>query len=177
MSNKTKHFLVLSCLALCATAWAESTADNLSRIEAETLILKAQEKQIQVRAQIADRESEIVSKQIASGHASRFAEAPVVRGVEGIGNNLYASLYLENGSSVDVRSGETLSNGMKIVSIRANEVIVENRNKRRMRLAPAVPVAPATAVSAASPAYPVYPGEMVGLPPMAPGAKTVGAAR
>ncbi|WP_158229195.1 type IV pilus biogenesis protein PilP [Collimonas sp. PA-H2] len=169
-----KRFLVISCLVLPGAVQADSIADSLSRIEAETLILKAQEKQIQVKAQIADREAEIASKQLASGRASRSATLtdPTVKGVEGIGRNLVASLLLENGSSIDVKAGETLANGMRIVSIRSNEVIAETQGRRRVRLAPAAPQAPAGAT-----AYPAYPTAMVALPPLAPMTPAKGAAR
>ena len=174
MPNKMKRFLVISCLALPGAAQADSTADSLSRIEAETLILKAQEKQIQVKAQIADREAEIASKQLASGRSGRSAilTDPTVKGVEGIGPNLVASLLLENGVSIDVKAGETLANGMRIVSIRSTEVIAETPGRRRVRLAPTAPQAPAGAT-----AYPAYPTAMVALPPLAPMTPAKGAAR
>ncbi|MFC5474051.1 type IV pilus biogenesis protein PilP [Paraherbaspirillum soli] len=167
MRNSTLKLIFLSCLAAAGSARAESTADNLSRIEAETLILKAQERQIQVKAQIAAKEAEIAAKQNENNKVSRSAGPgdPVIRAIEGIGNTLYATLSLDNGSTVDVRSGAMLPNGMKVISIRQNEVIVQagSKDKRQIRLALFAPLA-----AGSTAAYPNYSGATVSLPPLPP---------
>jgi len=169
MRNSSLKLIFLSCLAAAGSARADSTADSLTRIEAETLILKAQERQIQVKAQIAARQAEIASRQIESDKVSRNAGPgdPVIRAIEGIGNTLYATLALDNGSMVDVRSGSTLPNGMTVLSIRQNEVMVQagGKDKRQIRLALFAPLAAGNAGAAA---YPNYPGATVALPPLQP---------
>ncbi|AIY39640.1 putative exported protein [Collimonas arenae] len=178
MRNNSLKLIFLSCLAAAGNARADSTADNLTRIEAETLILKAQERQIQVKAQIAAREAEIASRQSESDKVGRNAGPgdPVIRAIEGIGNTLYATLALDNGSTVDVRSGSTLPNGMKVLSIRQNEVIVQSgqRDKRQIRLALFAPLA---AGNGGNTIYPSYPGATVALPPLQPALPSKGAAQ
>lgn len=159
MQNKLGFFLVLSCAALSGVATAESASDTLTRVEAETLILKAREKQLEVQASIVAKQNDIAAKQAMKDHMTQNAVVgdPLIRAVEGIGKSTYATLELSNGNLIDAQVGDVLSNGMKIVSIRSNEVIVE-RNKKRTRL---------SASSHGSSAFnPSYPSSGVNLPPL-----------
>lgn len=142
MRNRTKHLLAIVCAGITSTALAQSAIDNLAKIEEETLILKAREKQLAIKAQIAAKEAELATKNL---DASRFQQspedAPVILSIEGIGKNLHATLQMRNGSTMDVSSGDILPNGMKVVSIRSNEVMVETAKTRRLRLATGAPAA------------------------------------
>lgn len=162
MRNKPKTlfkplFAAVSIL-VAGAALADSTADRLTRIEAETLVLKAREKQLAVQAQIAAKEAEIASKQAESNHLARIASAgdPVIRSVEGIGRTVYATLQLDNGSTVDAKVGDILPNGMKVVAINPNEVIVETPKRKRIRLS--------TGTAAARPYTAAYTGGAMAYP-------------
>ncbi len=120
--------LVLAFTPADATA-NEPTVDNLTRLEAETSVLKARAKKLEVQAQIATRQAEL-----AKLTAPAVMGDPTVRSVEGIGRQVYATLQLENGSTLDVKVGDVLPNGMKIESISPNAVVVEKLGKRRFRL-------------------------------------------
>jgi type IV pilus biogenesis protein PilP len=139
MQSKFIGLALLAGLTLSGTAFAESTADSLTRIEAETLLLKAREKQLDVQAKILAKQQEIAARQTENDPQVRTAAAgaPVIQSVEGIGRSLYATLQLANGSFVDVQVGDVLPNGMKVVSIRPNEVIAATGNKQRVRLSTA----------------------------------------
>jgi type IV pilus biogenesis protein PilP len=162
MQNCLKHFILLSGLALSGAACAESASDNLTRIETETLVLKAREKQLDVQAKIIARQSEIASKQAESERLTQSAAigSPVIVSIEGLGKVMFATLQLDNGNTVDVQAGDVLSNGMKVMSVRQNEVIIETVKKKRMRLA-AVSHAPATFDAS-------FPSAGLRLPPLAP---------
>lgn len=139
MQNNLKPFFVLLGMFFSATVLAESTTiDDLTKIEAETLVLKAREKQLNVQAQIASKQAEIASKQADADRLMHTGTAsvddPIIRSIEGIGKALYATLELDNGHTVDVKIGDILPNGMRIASIRSNEVVVELKDKRRIRL-------------------------------------------
>jgi len=144
MRNSLKLIVVCACIAAAGAALADTTADDLSRIEAETLLLKAREKKLAVEEQIVARQAAIASKRAESNRLATVARAgdPVILGIEGIGSRLYATLQLENGSTVDARVGDVLPNGMKVVAISLNEVIVENRRRHRVRLSTGVAVSP-----------------------------------
>ena len=136
MQSKFIRLTLLAGLAFSGTAFAESTAESLTRIEAETLLLQAREKQLDVQAKILIKQQEIAARQAEGDPQVRTAAAgaPVIQSVEGIGRSLYATLQLANGSFVDVQVGDVLPNGMKVVSIRPNEVIATTGNKQRVRL-------------------------------------------
>jgi type IV pilus biogenesis protein PilP len=155
-------FLALACvLAFTGAAHAESASDTLTRIEAETLILKAREKQLDVQASILAKQNEIAVKQVVHDQISQPSVAgdPLVRAVEGIGKKMFATLQMSNGTLIDAQVGDTLSNGMRIVFIRQNEVIVEAGKRKRVRL---------SSYANATPFNPSYPNAGVSLPPALP---------
>ncbi|SFL98480.1 type IV pilus biogenesis protein PilP [Rugamonas rubra] len=160
----TPALLLLAALTSAppAATAAETAADRLTRIEAETLVLKAREKQLEVQVNIMSKQNDIVAKQQLNEMMVQNAVLgdPVIRSIEGIGKTLYATLELNNGTQVDAQVGEVLSNGMKVVSIRSNEVIVQTGKKRRVRLA----------ANARPPATfnPNFPSAGVPLPPPLP---------
>ncbi|HEY4542823.1 MAG TPA: type IV pilus biogenesis protein PilP [Noviherbaspirillum sp.] len=164
MQNSAKTFVVLVALVACGMAAADPTSDKLTQIEAETLLLKARERQLEVQANILSRQNEIATKQNLSTALAHNAVVgdPVIVAIEGIGNKLFATLQLNDGNIVDVQAGDTLSNGMQIASVSHGAVIVQN-GKRRVRLARQQVIRPA----AFNPNVP-SPGVVVPLPPAAP---------
>lgn len=128
---------LLAVLALQGQAVrAQSTSESLTRIEAETLVLKARERQLDVQASIVAKQNDIASRQNQAAIVTQPAavDDPVVRGIEGVGSKLFATLQMGDGSMVDVQPGDVLGNGMTIVSIGPREVVARARDKRRVRL-------------------------------------------
>lgn len=124
-------------LLTSAAARAETTAETLSKVEAETLILKAQERQLTVRAQILQLQGEISARESSADKNARPGAPgdPTVQSIEGVGNRTHATLLFENGSTIDIKNGDTLPNGMHVVSIQPNEVMVSANKRRSIRLA------------------------------------------
>ncbi|MEC5215863.1 type IV pilus biogenesis protein PilP [Actimicrobium sp. GrIS 1.19] len=147
MSNRS-ILLLLPALLVCLGARAESTAEALTRIEAETLVLKAQERQLATRVKILQLQTELSTRQTSADQNARPGAPgdPTTVSIEGIGAGLYATLQFENGSRIDVKTGDLLPNGMRVLSIGANEVIVSADKRQRVRLSPGT----AALVSAAS---------------------------
>ncbi|MBC7413965.1 MAG: type IV pilus biogenesis protein PilP [Herminiimonas sp.] len=131
----------LSCLLLGLwygpASGAETTSESLTRIEAETLVLKAQERQLAVKAKILQLQTDIATRQAGAGQMASLGTPgdPTVQSIEGIGGTLFATLQIENGSRIDVKPGDILPNNMRVVSIKANEVVVSTDKQRRIRLA------------------------------------------
>jgi type IV pilus biogenesis protein PilP len=140
MSNSTKRIFFLAALLSCSVVLADTTSDKLTQIEADILLLKAHEKQLDVEASILTKQNEIAAKQNARHllAQSPMAMDPVVHGVEGLGRAMFATLQLSDGSIIDVKARDVLPNGMRVVSIAPGSVIVE-QGKKRIRLAPYVP--------------------------------------
>lgn len=144
---QNKYILRATLLATVAAitgsagaARAESTSESLTRIEAETMVLKAREKQLEVQASIVGRQNEIAAKQTMTAALSQTEVVgdPVIRAIEGIGGRMYATLQMSDGSTIDVQQGDTLPGGIKIVSIGPREVVAQS-GSRRMRLASYAP--------------------------------------
>lgn len=171
MQSNLKYVVLLSGLICAGSSWAESASDNLTRIEAETLVLKARERQLDVQSKIIAKQNEIAAKQADTDRLTQAAVVgnPMIRSVEGIGRTMYATLQLDNGNIVDVQAGDVLSNGMKVVSIKPNEVIAETEKKRRIRLA-TISHTPATF-------NPNFPGPGLALPPLLPPAPPRGVSK
>ena len=106
MSKSLKHIVLISGLLLSGFTLAESASENLTRIEAETLVLKAREKQLDVQAKIIAKQSEIASKQADSNRVTQSAVPglPVILSIEGLGKNIFATLQLDNGSRTNAMS-------------------------------------------------------------------------
>jgi len=161
MQNYLKAALCVG-LILSGASYAESASNDLTKIEAETLVLKAREKQLDIQAKIIAKQSEIASKQAETDRIAQSAVVgnPVILSIEGLGGRMFATLRMENGTTVDIQPGDVLSNGMKIVSIKTNEVIIEAKKNKRVRLAVG---------SHAQPAFdPTFPSTGLHLPPLAP---------
>ncbi len=137
MRNEIKLLVLLGCIGLQGGAFGASTAEELSKIEAETAVLKARARKVEVQAQITAKQAEIVTKQADMKRVTQAPSVgdPVVQAVEGVGDSVYATLQFPNGRQVEVKAGDTLTNGSTVVSVRANEVIVQSSSKRRVRLA------------------------------------------
>lgn len=126
----------LALAVAAAPAGAETTAASLTRIEAETLVLKAREKQLEVQSSIIAKQNEIAAKQSMGAQITQTAVVgnPVVLAIEGVGGALYATLQMADGSAVDVQGGSVLADGMRIVSIKPNEVVAVSAAGKRLRL-------------------------------------------
>jgi type IV pilus biogenesis protein PilP len=136
----------------CLAASGETIADQLSRIDAETLVLKAQERQLAVQTKILQLQGELNARQTGLDQSARPGAPgdPTVQSIEGIGDTVFATLRFENGSTIDVRTGNVLPNGMQVLSIKTNEVTVSADKRRNIRLLPGN----AALISAASGAVP-----------------------
>lgn len=136
MGNDRHCILALFALMLSGVAFAESTSDALTRIEAETMLLKAREKQLDVQANILSKQNEIALKQGVAGKLPQLSTSPdpVLRSVEGVGTALYATLETNSGV-FEVQRGDVLPNGMQVVSITMNGTTLRNTSGKNVHLA------------------------------------------
>lgn len=167
MGNERTLIAALCAVLLAAPAAAESASDALTRIEAETLLLKARERQLEVQANILQRQNDIAMKQGQAGGLPQIASGPEpqVRAIEGVGRQMFATLDLGGGALLDVAVGDVLPSGMRVVSIGAAGVSVRNRAGTTVPLAmaPRVPAMAHTAAGAGQVLPPLPP-----FPPLQP---------
>jgi type IV pilus biogenesis protein PilP len=142
-------------------------SDTLTRIEAETLVLKAREKQLGVQAAIVARQQEIATRttDIARSNNAPVQGRPTLVGIEGVGRVLFATLEMDNGMLVDVQQGDRLPNGMRVLAISTRSVTV-NAGGRRLQLTQSRRAPGSGAFNAAFPPAGVL---LPPLPPAAPG--------
>jgi type IV pilus biogenesis protein PilP len=166
MGNDRKYILALFAFTFCGLALAESTSDALTRIEAETMLLKAREKQLDVRANILSKQNEIALKQGVAGTLPQISNSPnpVLRGIEGLGATLYATLEIGNGV-LEVQRDDVLPNGMRVVSITTNGVTLRHASGKNVHL-PVTAQNAALGLAIAGAAQGA--GAMPPLPPLAP---------
>jgi len=128
---------VSRCAFAADAAHAETTAELLTRIEAETAVLKARARKAEVQAQIAGKQAEIATRVAEARRASPppSSDGPWLRAIEGVGDHLFATIELPNRVTSDVREGDRLADGTRVVSIHPTEVLLETPAKRRIRLA------------------------------------------
>ena len=155
MRNRNKQLLAILCACMVGSAFAESAKE----------------------AELAAKQAEIVAKQADSRRITHSPgeDEPVIQSIEGIGQSLHATLQLRNGSTLDVSSGDVLPNGMKVVSIRSNEVIVATPQNRRLRLATGAP--PATVYPQGTQRSMAQMAPLPAMPPSLPLSLSRGAAR
>ncbi|MCP1572615.1 pilus assembly protein PilP [Herbaspirillum rubrisubalbicans] len=136
MQNKFALIWVAATALHVVSASAENISESLTRIEAETLVLKARERQLEIQSNIVTRQNEIAVKQNMTTAITQpvVVGDPVIRAIEGVGTKIFATLQLSDGSVVDVQQGDTLSNGMKVVSVTPREVVVMSKSNQRIRL-------------------------------------------
>jgi type IV pilus biogenesis protein PilP len=141
MSNKSLGCVVLVALLGSTHAYADPTAEKLSRIEGETLLLKARERQLDVQGSILMKQNQIATIQAATTALTHAPGAgdPQVRSVEGIGRAVFATRQLGDGALVEVQAGDMLPKGMQVLSIAPGNVIVR-KGRQRVRLAQAAPL-------------------------------------
>jgi type IV pilus biogenesis protein PilP len=128
----------LAVLAACAVlvaapARAGPTADDLARIEAEHMVLKARLRVLETRALMAARQADIERYE----PGVQGSGMPTVAGIEGASGKLQATVLMGNGFTTEVLQGDMLPNGMRVVSIRHDGVVAQGADRKRVRLKPA----------------------------------------
>lgn len=116
-------------------AWSATAAAQLTHLEEQTVLLKAEIRKLDAQAEVAQRTAALARL----GSAARIdplSASVRVAAIEGIGRRYTAVLQTGDGQRFEVVSGDELPNGMKIVSIGANEVVGHWRNGRTVRMAP-----------------------------------------
>lgn len=108
---------------------AAATVAALTRLEGETVVLKAELKKLETQTQIAQRAAEL--NRLNGGGAPDEVR---VRAVEGLGSKLFATLQTRSAGEFEVKAGDTLPNGMKIVSIKPNAVFAQLRGGAKVQL-------------------------------------------
>lgn len=108
---------------------AKSTAaDELTRLQDETVVLQAKLKQLEAQQAVDAR------LQALRGTAQPSLGNIRIVAVEGIGANRIATVRLSDGNEFEAAPGDTIVDGVRVTAIERGAVVVRLRNGRLMRL-------------------------------------------
>lgn len=156
---RDKNLIIAMVIAFNAMpVFAGSPGEQMTEINADIAVLEAKVKRDDLKLRLQKQKAEM--DKISGG--SSTSELQVVW-IEGVGAQKYAQLITENGNRMEVRQGDKLPNGAKVVQIAPNEVVIEDSSKRKRMLS----FAPASA-SASSGFSTVTPGMPSAMPVMPP---------
>jgi len=106
-----------------AASVSSDTALQLSRLQDETMLLKAQLKKLDAQSQIAERSAQLNHMGESTDH-----NEVKVHAIEGVGEHLYATVSTHDNDELEVKVGDTLPGGLHIVSIKNNAVYAQQAN-------------------------------------------------
>jgi type IV pilus biogenesis protein PilP len=140
-----------------ALGMAEPTVGDLSKIQGETLIIKA-------KANREAAQAELDARTRATGGYSGSDESnvPVVKSVYGVRDTLVATFIYPNGTTMEAKVGDTLNGGFKVTKIAVDRVELM-RNKKVIQVG-----------FSATPPVATVPGPGPGLGPGMPQLTAVG---
>ncbi|HTH58530.1 MAG TPA: type IV pilus biogenesis protein PilP [Paraburkholderia sp.] len=115
--------------AVVPTSAAMAAANQLMRLQEDTVVLNAQLKKLDAQAQVAAREAALnqVSRTVANTEVSVIA-------TQSLGRETSATVRTVDGGELDVHAGDTLPDGMRVVSIRPGAMVVQGVGGQRSTL-------------------------------------------
>jgi hypothetical protein len=111
------------------TPAASAAADELMRLQEDTVVLKAQLKKLDAQAQVAEREATLNRM----GRTITYDEIAVLA-TQSLGDSISATVDINGSGETDVRQGDTLANGMRVASIHPGSLVVQGKDGHRMTL-------------------------------------------
>ncbi|MDO8301187.1 type IV pilus biogenesis protein PilP [Lacisediminimonas sp.] len=141
------RWLLLATVLAAAPAGAESAAEKIAKINESIAILTAQKAELELRAQIANKQAEIGKSSAggagyAGGGMARQATAgghdiglPVVRSIEGMDGRLVAMLAFPGGLMQRVKQGEKIHGDWTVADIGTHSLTL-TRGREIVRLGP-----------------------------------------
>ena len=124
-------------MTVVPTAAAMKAANELMQLQEQTMLLKAQLKKLDAEAQVAEREQAL--HRMGDTESNAGADVSLL-GTQSLGKTTTATVETSDGAELDVRAGETLPNGMRVMSIRSAAMVVIAPDGRRMTISISSPL-------------------------------------
>lgn len=155
--------------------WTPNAAAELTRLQEQTMLLKAEIKKLDAQAEVAQRNAALTRLGSAGNAADSSFDAVRVVAIEGLGRRFSARLQSSGGQEFDVSAGDMLPNGLHIVSIASNEVVGRWSSGQTLHLVPVLASRSGAVfnpgVSSAAAGVAPMPNGVPGLPPGLPRAQ------
>jgi len=126
-------------------------AERMTRLQEQTMLLKAEIKKLDAQAEVARRSAALAQFGNSATLAGEDGATVRVVAIEGLGHRYSATLQMGEGEQFDVGPGDTLPNGLHIVSIGPSEVVGRWRSGRSLRLMPVLASASGSVTNAGVP--------------------------
>ena len=156
-------------------AWTPNAAAELTHLQEQTMLLRAEIKKLDAQAEVAQRNAVLTRLGSAGNAADSSFDAVRVVAIEGLGRRFSARLQSSGGQEFDVSAGDMLPNGLHIVSIASNEVVGRWSSGQTLHLMPVLASRSGAVfnpgVSSASAGTAPMPNGVPGLPPGLPRAQ------
>jgi type IV pilus biogenesis protein PilP len=103
--------------------------NELMRLQEDTLLLKAQLKQLDAQTQVVEREEALHRM----GSHTSYDDMSLIA-TQSLGKTTSATILSSEGAEISVQTGDILSNGMHVVSIRSGAIVLAGKGGRRVTL-------------------------------------------
>lgn len=124
MRNEKMKWMIVAIVLVPTLCMAAPTVGDLSRIQGETMIIKAKASR---EAAQADLDARLRAK---GGYgASDDRDVPVVKAVYGGGRERVATFLYSNGTTMEGSVGDTINGGYKVVKIAVDKVELSKDKK------------------------------------------------
>jgi len=142
-NNLMKRLYVILFCFVPGLSLAQATVGDLSKIQGETLILKAKANREAAQAELDAR------SRAAGGYtASDESSLPVVKSVYGVRDTLVATFIYSNGTTMEAKVGDKLNGGYKVTKIAVDKVeLMKNKKVIQLGFSATPPVSAPTAGS------------------------------
>ncbi len=134
---KSGAAILVVSLSVMPSAFAESVAEEIARINEEIAVLSAKKTKLEMETQVETKKVELVrlrsvgtSNVNASNPSSGDQGIPVVRSIEGVDGRLSATLAFGGGILQNVKQGEKIRGGWTVTQINVNEVWLARGNEK-----------------------------------------------
>ncbi|MEJ7745700.1 MAG: type IV pilus biogenesis protein PilP [Luteimonas sp.] len=128
MDIKGRHTaLILVLLASAPLVVQAQSVGDLANVQAETLFIKAKAARAEALSKLA--EASLQGSTASSQETASNDSLPVVRGVYGSAEKLYATFLYANGSTVDAGKGDVIPGGYNVRSLSATRVELGRRGR------------------------------------------------
>ena len=155
--------MMVAMMFLSSAVMASSQGELLTDINSDIDVLKAQVERDELRLKRQKIRSEIDGQSKDVGEKNAPQTEFFVVWVEGVGSKQYAQLINDTGNRYEVRVGDKLPNGSRIIKIAPNEVVVEDSAKRQKMLS----TAPSSMTQSPMYGAGLMPSQAIIPPPMA----------
>ena len=134
MFSKKIAGAIILFAGMMSPVFGQSPIEEIARINESIVVLNAKNAELEVRKQIAIRQSELEKLGGLSKIASSEEEIlPVVKGIEGIDGKLFATLIYERGIEQTVKAGEKIRGNWTVTGIDVRSVTIK-RGEKQVRL-------------------------------------------